>query len=113
MWHKWISTRTTLQCTHILDVEMSEDGVGQCDGVDQSDLVVAIGSGARVGPILGALDLHLLHEVGEHDYGGAVVLPHHTPEVRHRTRQRTLGCYVLLGTVVTLWVACIRGDPDN
>ena len=52
-----------------------------CDSVDQRDAEAAVLSRFRVGPVLGALDLHLLQQVSEHDYSGRIVVPHQTPEV--------------------------------
>ena len=97
-----VNTKYCTQCTYIPDVKMSDDIISQCDCVDQRDFVVVAHDGAHLWPILGALDLQLLYEVGQHDNGRHIVVPYHTPEVSHSLRQGTLGGDELLGTVKTL-----------
>ena len=46
--------------------------------------------------------LHLLNEVGEHDNGVCIAVPHKPPEVSHCVRQWALGSYVLVAVIVAL-----------
>lgn len=42
------------------------------------------------------------HQVGDHDNDSSVLLPHHPPKVLEGGLERTLGCYISSGLVVTL-----------
>ena len=81
---------------------MPQDEVGVGDGVDQRDAEVQILGRARFRPVLRALDLHLLHKVGQHDHCGDIVVPDHPPEVGDGVGQRTLCSDVLFLAVVAL-----------
>lgn len=67
--------------TYILEVKVSDDKVCMCDGVYQGHTEVGILGRPIVRPVLGALDLHLLQQVGEHDHSWNVVVPNQSPEV--------------------------------
>ena len=88
--------------THRLYLEVSYDKVCLLDGVDECNVDVGVLLGARVGPVLRALDLHLLHEVSEHYHRWDVVVPDQSPEVAHSVRERALGSYVLPLSIETL-----------
>ena len=45
-----------------------------------------------------------LHDIRYHDNDVYILFPHHLPKVHRGVRQRTLGCNVLLWTVVALHV---------
>ena len=55
-------------------------------------------------PLLSSMTLylHLLHQVGEHDDGGTVLVPDQPPEVSHGVREGTLRRDVLIAVVVAL-----------
>ena len=88
--------------THVLDMEVSDNEVCMVDGIDQRDAEAGVLGGAQVGPVLGTLDLHLLHQVGQHHHRGDVVVPDHAPEVADGVREWTLSGNVLFLTIVSL-----------
>ena len=88
--------------SHVLDVEMACDEVCVCDGVDERDAELAVLGGAGGGPVLRTLDLHLLHQIGQHHYRGHIVVPDHAPKVPDSVGKGTLGCDVLVLAVVAL-----------
>lgn len=96
--------RKLFDLTYTLEVEMSDKKVSVSDSVNQGDAKSSVLGGARVGPVLGALDFHLLHQVSQHHHCRHVVVPDHAPEVTDSVRQGTLSSYVLLLTIITLSV---------
>ena len=71
-------------------------------GIDERHIDIGILLRASVGPVLGALHFHLLHQVGEHDDRGNVIVPDQSPKVTHCVGEGSLGSYVLLLTVIPL-----------
>ena len=71
-------------------------------GIDERHIDIGILLRANVGPVLGALHFHLLHQVGEHDDRGNVIVPDQSPKVTHCVGEGSLGSYVLLLTVIPL-----------
>ena len=92
----------TISLTHLLNVEVANNKVRLSDCVDQRHINAGILLVSCIGPVLGALDLHLLHQVSEHHNGRYVIIPYHPPEISKCVRQGTLCCNILPGPVVTL-----------
>ena len=76
--------------THALQLKRANDVGGELLRVRQRDAHHAVGLRAARGPVLVALDARALLQAGEHDDGGAALLPHQPPEVGQRLRQRPL-----------------------
>lgn len=88
--------------TNRFDLEVPYGKVSLLYGIDERHIDVGVLLRASVGPVLGALHFHLLHQVGEHDDRGNVVVPDEPPEVTHCVGEGALASYVLLLTVITL-----------
>lgn len=72
------------------------------DGIDNSHNDICILLRVGIWPVLGAFDLHLLHEVGQHDHIGDIVVPYQTPKISKSVWQGTLCGNVLLLPIVSL-----------
>ena len=83
---------------------MPNDKVSLSDGVHKGDINVSILLMIGIGPVLGALNLHLLHKVSEHHNSWNIVVPDHPPEVTKCVRKRALSCNVLFAMVITLHI---------
>ena len=96
------------QHTYPAHLEGPDGVVGELLDLDERDGELTERDAAHLRPVLVALGPALLHDVGQHDDAGGLLLPHHPPEVLCGVGQRTLRGDV----AVLLLVALQRGKAE-